>query len=95
MWSERGLRALSVLAPVGRMALTSYLVQSLVLGALFYGWGLGLFGRLGEASAAVIALAIFLAQMVASALWLRWFRFGPVEWLWRSFTYGSKQPLRR
>ena len=88
-------RVLSVFAPVGRMALTNYLTQSIVLGAIFYGWGLGLFGRLGEASAAAIGVALFVAQVVASALWLRRFRFGPVEWLWRSFTYGAMQPIRR
>jgi uncharacterized protein len=86
--------ALSVMAPVGRMALTSYLTQSIVLEALFYGWGLGLYGRLGEASAAAIAVAIFVAQIAVSALWLRRHRFGPVEWLWRSFTYGARQPMR-
>jgi uncharacterized protein len=86
--------ALSVLAPVGRMALTSYLTQSIVLEALFYGWGLGLFGRIGEATGALMALAIFTVQAVVSAAWLRRYRFGPVEWLWRSFTYGAWQPMR-
>ncbi|MDB4935670.1 MAG: permease [Labilithrix sp.] len=86
--------ALSVLAPVGRMALTSYLTQSIVLEALFYGWGLGLFGRLGEASAGLLAIAIFVVQIVVSAAWLGRYRFGPVEWLWRSFTYGARQPMR-
>lgn len=87
--------ALSLVAPLGRMALTSYLTQSVLLGAIFYGYGLGLFGRLGEARALAIAIAIYVAQAILCALWLRRYRFGPVEWLWRSFTYGARQPLRR
>jgi uncharacterized protein len=88
-------RVLSLFAPVGRMALTSYLTQSVVLGAIFYGWGLGQFGRLGEAKAALIGAAIFVVQMTASAMWLRRYRFGPIEWLWRSFTYGAMPTIRR
>ena len=88
-------RVLSVLAPLGRMALTSYLTQSIVLGFIFYGYGLGLFGRLGDARAAAIGIALYIAQAVLSALFLRRCRFGPVEWLWRSFTYGAWQPMRR
>lgn len=88
-------RALSRFAPLGRTALTSYLTQSLVLGAIFQGWGLGLFGRLGEARAAAIGVVLFVVQTIASALWLRRHRFGPVEWLWRSFTYAAWQPMRR
>ena len=87
--------ALRLLAPLGRMALTSYLTQSIVLSVLFYGWGLGLFGRLGEADAAAIGVTLFVVQATLSAAWLRRYRFGPVEWLWRSFTYGAKQPMRR
>ena len=92
---ERAARALSLVAPLGRMALTSYLTQSIVLGTLFYGYGYGLFGRLGVARAAEIGVALYVAQAVLSALWLRRYRFGPVEWVWRSFTYGARQPMRR
>jgi uncharacterized protein len=88
-------RVLVTLAPLGRMALTSYLTQSIALGFIFYGYGLGLFGRLSVASVSAVALAIFVAQAIASALWLRRFRFGPVEWAWRSVTYASLQPMRR
>lgn len=91
----RAARALSLFAPLGRMALTSYLTQSVVLSLLFHGYGLGLMGRLGEAHAAAIGVAFFAMQAVASALWLRRYRFGPVEWLWRSFTYRAWQPLGR
>jgi uncharacterized protein len=88
-------RVLALLAPLGRMALTNYLTQSIVLGAIFYGYGLGLFGRLGEARAAEIGVTLYLVQAVVSALWLRRYRFGPVEWLWRSFTYRKRQPMVR
>ena len=86
---------LRFLAPLGRMALTSYLLQSVVLGAIFYGYGLGLFGRTSVAVAGVIGWAIYILQVVLSHVWLRYFVFGPVEWLWRSVTYGAKQPFRR
>ncbi|MFP2923825.1 DUF418 domain-containing protein [Pyxidicoccus sp. 3LG] len=86
---------LAVLAPVGRMALTNYLMQS-VLGVLvFYGYGLGVMGKLGSAAALSTAVAIFALQVVFSHLWLARFRFGPVEWVTRSLTYGRVQPLRR
>ena len=87
-------RGLAIFAPLGRMAITSYLTQSVLLGAIFYGWGLGLFGKLGEARAFGLGVAIYVAQLAFSAWWLARFRFGPVEWLWRSFTYGAWQPLR-
>jgi len=86
---------LAAFAPLGRMALTSYLTQSVVLSVLFYGWGVGLFGKDGEAKAALLGLVLYGAQVMASAWWLRKNHFGPVEWLWRSFTYGAWQPLRR
>lgn len=76
-------RVLSIFVPIGRMSLTSYLAQSVVLGFVFYGYGLGLFGRLGEAPAFAIGLALYVVQMIASALWLRRHPLGPAEWLWR------------
>ena len=82
-------------APLGQLAFTSYLTQSVVLSVLFYGWGFGLFGQLGEAQGASLAVLLFAAQAVFSAWWLRSHRFGPVERLWRSFTYGAWLPDRR
>ncbi len=82
------------LAALGQMALTNYVLQSIVLGGIFYGYGLGLFGRLGSAAAAGIGVAIFVAQLQVSRLWLRRFRFGPFEWFWRSLSYGRPQPMR-
>ena len=89
-----GARRLAVLAPVGRMALSNYLLQSLVCSLVFTGYGLGLFGRVGAAAGLVVSFAIFAAQVPLSAWWLRRFRFGPAEWLLRSFTYARRQPLR-
>lgn len=88
-----GLRLLAWAAPVGRMAFTNYLTQSLVLGWIFYGYGLGLFGRLSVVAALAIALVMYAAQAAFSAWWLRRYRYGPVEWLWRSLMYGKRQPM--
>lgn len=84
----------SGLAAVGRMALTNYLLQSVVCTLLFYNYGLGLYGKVGVASGFVLSCLIFAAQSVFSVWWLRRYRFGPVEWLWRSATYGQRQPVR-
>lgn len=88
-------RAVTSLAAAGQMALTNYLMESIVLGFVFYGYGFGLFGRLGPAAAALIGVALYVAQFAMSVAWLQRFRFGPVEWLWRSLTYGRRQPMRR
>lgn len=90
-----GARALSLLAPAGRMALTNYLLQSLVCGLLFYGYGLGWYGHVDRWAQVQIALLIFAAQLVLSPLWLRYFRYGPMEWLWRALTYGHRPAMRR
>jgi uncharacterized protein len=81
-------------APIGRMAFTNYVAQSLLLGLLFYGYGLGLMGKLGPASAFLIGIALFSAQAVISRWWLIAHQFGPLEWMWRSMTYGRRQPWK-
>jgi uncharacterized protein len=85
---------LSGLGAVGQMALTNYLAQSLVYMFLLYGFGFGLMTRLGSTMALGIAAAFFAVQVAYSRWWLARYRFGPVEWLWRSATYGSRQPMR-
>ena len=90
-WRER----LRPLAAAGRMALTNYLLQSLIATTLFYGYGFGLFGRVPRAWQVVLALAIYAVNLAFSTWWLARFRFGPAEWLWRTLTYGKLQPLRR
>jgi len=87
-------RLLCVLVPVGRMPLTTYYSQSLICTAIFYGWGLGWAGSVGVAGCTALALAIFSVQIAISQLWLRWFRFGPLEWVWRSVVYLKLQPMR-
>jgi uncharacterized protein len=91
---ERPRALLTHLAPVGRMALTNYLLQSVIGSLIFYGVGLGLYDKLGPAAGALIIIAVFAAQVLVSPLWLRRFRFGPVEWVWRSLTYWKAQPMR-
>ncbi|MBF5044545.1 DUF418 domain-containing protein [Aggregicoccus sp. 17bor-14] len=88
-------RLLSLLAPAGRMALTNYLTQTLVSLWLFYGYGLSLIGRLSPAHCIPLIAGLFCVQVALSHLWLAHFRFGPAEWLWRSLTYGQRQPMRR
>jgi uncharacterized protein len=90
----RGRAWLGWAAPLGRMAFTNYLAQSVIFGWIFYGYGLGLFGRLGTASALAIGMTVYVAQVLFSAWWLRRFRYGPVEWLWRTLMYGTAQPMQ-
>jgi len=96
LWLRPFWRRLLVwFAPAGRMALTNYLAQSLIGIGIFYGVGLGLGGRVGSAMAAMIAAGVFALQAGISVLWLRRYRYGPAEWLWRSLTYGRRQAFRR
>jgi len=95
LWSSRAQKTLAPFAAAGQMALTNYLAQSVILSFLFYGYGLGMFGRVNSAPAALIGIALYAAQLVVSTAWLQRYRFGPVEWFWRSLTYGSWQPFRR
>lgn len=88
-------RLLGVLAPVGRMALTNYLLQTVVCVTIFYGYGFGQFGRHRAAAVTAMALGIFALQIVLSGLWLRVFAYGPMEWIWRQLTYKRRLPLVR
>jgi uncharacterized protein len=94
-WVARLRHRLAWLAPAGRMALSNYLLQSLVCTLLFYGYGLGYFERLPRAWQPLFALALFALQVLLSQAWLRRLRFGPLEWLWRAFTYLRLPPWRR
>jgi len=94
MTPPRVTRVSALFASLGQMALTNYLTESVVLSVIFYGFGFGLFGRLGSAPAVLIGIALYIGQLFFSRLWLRHYRFGPVEWLWRSLTYGRWQPMR-
>jgi uncharacterized protein len=87
-----GLRAR--LAAVGRMALTNYLMQSIIGILIFNGYGLGLFGQVERFHLWWFILGIWIVQLVYSPRWLRRFQFGPAEWLWRSLTYQERQSMR-
>src|SRR5690606_36580248 len=87
-------RWLRPLAPVGRMALSNYLTHSVVGVALFYGGALCIGRRGGTVAIWLAWLALFGAQIAISRWWLARCRFGPMEWLWRSLTYGRRQPMR-
>jgi uncharacterized protein len=82
------------LAAVGRTALTNYLAQTLLATFIFYGHGLGLFGSVTHTQQLLVVLGIWTIELIVSPLWLRYFRFGPAEWAWRSLTYWSVQPMR-
>ena len=87
------LLARRALARAGRMALTNYLAQSVVATFVMYHWGLGQFGTWRLQDLAALVVGIYFAQLVVSSWWLDRFRFGPLEWLWRSLTYGKLQPF--
>jgi uncharacterized protein len=83
----------ALLRPVGQMAFTNYLTQSLFVGLFFYGVGFGMFGKLQRFEIYYVVGVTWLIQIIWSHIWLRFFRFGPLEWLWRSLTYWKKQPF--
>ena len=80
---------------VGRMAFTNYILMTLIATFIFYGSGLGLFGSVERKFQVMIVVGIWIAIMIISPVWLKWFRFGPLESLWRSLTYGRWQPLKK
>lgn len=87
-------RRLAPLAAVGRMALSNYLLQSLICTTIFYSYGLALFCQVRPSLCLLLTVVIWLIQIPLSVWWLRRFQFGPIEWLWRSLTYWRRQPMR-
>jgi uncharacterized protein len=83
------------LAAAGRMALTNYLAQSVIASLIFYGYGLGYYGFLSRLEQQLVVIGVWTLILVWSPVWLTHFRFGPMEWLWRSLTYWKIQPMRR
>jgi uncharacterized protein len=94
LMSPRWHSLLSYLAPLGRMALTNYLMHSLILTTVFYGYAGGLYGEISRAPQMLIVLAIIVLQIPLSSWWLKHYRFGPLEWLWRSLTYKKWQAFK-
>jgi uncharacterized protein len=89
-----GKRILKYLIPMGRMALTNYLFQTIIMIVIFYNYGFNLFGKVGLISTTGIVMLILVLQIIFSNIWLRHFRFGPFEWLWRSLTYKKRIKIR-
>ena len=92
MWPQSA--AMRNFGAVGQMALTNYLTQSVICMLLFTGAGLALYGHLQRYELYYVVVAIWIVQLIWSPLWLRRFRFGPAEWVWRSLTYWQRQPMR-
>ena len=88
LWQRR----LMPFSYVGRMALTNYLLQSLICTTIFYSYGLGLYGRVGPLVGFFLGIVIYGLQIPFSRWWLSTHRYGPMEWIWRRLTYGSLQP---
>ncbi|MBN1937338.1 MAG: M20/M25/M40 family metallo-hydrolase [Anaerolineae bacterium] len=89
-WQSR----LASLAALGRMSLTNYLMQSAICTLIFYGYGLGLYGEVGATGGLILTIVVCVMQVRFSQWWLDRFQFGPMEWAWRSLTYGRRQPWR-
>ena len=79
---------------VGRMAFTNYLLDSVICTYIFYGFGLGFYGKVNRLHQLELVVGIWIFQLVSPPIWLKYFRFGPMEWLWRSLTYWRLQPFR-
>lgn len=97
MWltkSGAASRLLDRFAAVGRMALTNYLMHSLILTTIFYGYGLGLYGTVPRIWQMAFVAAVIGLELLWSKWWLERYRFGPAEWVWRTLTYGKRQPMR-
>lgn len=91
--NKRGQRLIAWLAPLGKLALTHYLLQSVVMAFLFYGIGLGWYGEISRTGQLGLVILTIMLQIMLSMLWLRFYRIGPMEWVWRSLTYLRMQPL--
>ncbi|RTE85803.1 MULTISPECIES: DUF418 domain-containing protein [Gammaproteobacteria] len=88
LWHS-GKKWVGLFAPAGRMALSNYLAQSVIFTFLFYGYGFGLYGQLGRAEATLIAIAVYILQLFVSRWWMSTHQYGPMEWIWRTLTYGG------
>jgi len=84
----------SRLSAVGQMAFSNYILQSVICSFVFTGYGFGLYGRLERYQLYYVVVVIWIFLLIASAIWLRYFRLGPLEWCWRSLTYWKQQPIR-
>lgn len=90
-----GQAVIAALAPVGKMALSNYILQSVIMGFVFFGYGLGLYSETSPFETLLIALAIFAVQIPLSRWWMKRFAYGPLEWILRAFSYWTIPPLRK
>ncbi|MBC8182012.1 DUF418 domain-containing protein [candidate division KSB1 bacterium] len=91
--SQIGEKIKSLFAAVGRMAFTNYLLQTIICTTIFYGHGFGHYGEVERSTQILIVLCVWIFQLIISPIWLRFFKFGPFEWLWRSLTYWKIQSM--
>jgi len=91
--NKKGNSRLKFLAPLGRMALTNYLMQTIIGITIYYGVGFGLGGNIGPAYFIPIGLCVYALQIAYSNWWFKHFNYGPMEWIWRQLTYGKKMPI--
>lgn len=82
-------------AAVGQTAFSNYILQTLICNFIFLGYGLSMFGKLHRYELYYIVVSVWIIQLIVSPIWLKYFRFGPLEWVWRSLTYWERQPLKR
>ena len=95
LFYRRERSALRVFAPYGQMALSNYLAQSVVGAFIYYGWGLGYLAEVRNVYALLLGVGVIVGQMLVSAWWMRHYRYGPLEWVWRCATYGRRMPFVR
>ena len=90
-----GKKLISPLAPAGKMAFSNYIMQSLIGNFVFFGTGLGYMWKVGPVYYTIFGILVFILQVIISTIWLKYFNYGPIEWLWRSATYKKWQPMRK
>jgi uncharacterized protein len=93
--TNAGKKILSVMAPVGKMAFSNYIMHSLIGNFVFLGAGLGYMRQVGPVNYTLFGVGVFIIQIILSTIWLKYFNYGPVEWLWRSATYKKWQPMQK
>jgi uncharacterized protein len=92
---KKGNSKLKLLAPLGRMAMTNYLMQTIIGITIYYGVGFGLGGKIGPSFFIPIGLGVYVLQIAYSNWWFKYFNYGPFEWVWRQLSYGKKLSLRK
>lgn len=91
--TKPGNKLLQIVAPVGKMAFTNYIMHSLIGNFVFLGAGLDMMGQVGPVYFTLFGITVFMIQIIISTIWLKFFQYGPIEWFWRSLTYKKRQPF--